>query len=354
MTAHEQPADPTAPRAARVPHDPDRRRHRAARPVVAALSLALVLLASCAAQPLTSGRSPASAGTSPPDPAVTELPAAVQALEIEGTEYAFDIRPVGGGALEPGWTKVTFHNRGAEAHQVMFASLKEGVDLAQLAEVAGGDSSGSKAIEFVDMVGGVSYIGPDRTVEAMVDLPEGIVMAMCYVPDGHGIAHALSGMTTMLTVGDPTGSDAATPGSAPGTSATVEPGEPGEAGRQVVQGTIEMDADGYHLPSPMPAGWYHVVNRDVGSGGLHELSILGLDQPLGPGKLDRLLSDLATNATPSVSLAALGGMGALSSGFSGYLYLDLEPGHYVAVDFMPDPGDPRPHLLDGYATEFQP
>jgi hypothetical protein len=47
-------------------------------------------------------------------------------------------------------------------------------------------------------------------------------------------------------------------------------------------------------------------------------------------------------------------MGALSAGFAGYLYLDLEPGHYLAVDFMPDPGDPRPHLLDGYVTPFEP
>jgi hypothetical protein len=202
------------------------------------------------------------------------------------------------------------------------------------------------------MLGGVSYIGPGRTVTAMVDLPEGVVMAMCYVPDSHGVAHALSGMTTMLTVASSTSSDASE-ASAPGTSEGVGSGDPDAP---VVQGTIEMDASGYHLPSPMPAGWYHVVNRDSGDAGagLHELSILGLDQPLGPGDLDRLLGDLATNATPSVSLAALGGMGALSGGFSGYLYLDLEPGHYLAVDFMPDPGDPRPHLLDGYATEFQP
>ena len=27
--------------------------------------------------------------------------------------------------------------------------------------------------------------------------------------------------------------------------------------------------------------------------------------------------------------------------------------HYLAVDFMPDPGSPRPHLLDGYVTPFE-
>ncbi len=97
---------------------------------------------------------------------------------------------------------MTFHNEGDEAHQVMFARLKDGVDLAELADTAGGDSSGSAAIEFVDMLGGVSYIGPGQSIEAMVDLPPGMVLAMCYVPDAHGVAHALMGMTTTLTVAE--------------------------------------------------------------------------------------------------------------------------------------------------------
>jgi hypothetical protein len=321
-----------------------------------ALALAL-LLAGCGSDPSTTGRSvPArpTGETSDARQTAAALPTSVQALEIEGTEYAFHIQPAGGGALRPGWTKVTFHNNGAEAHQVMFARLKEGVDLAQLAEVAGGDSSGSKAIEYVDMLGGVSYVGPGQTVQAMVDLPAGVVMAMCYVPDAHGVAHALSGMTTMLTVGGQIDPGGAAIGATSPVDTSLDPagGDPAE----VVQGTITMDSDGYHLPSPMPAGWYHVVNRDGGEAGrgLHELSVLGLEGQLDAGGLDQLLRDLAGNATPSVPLVALGGMGALSGGFAGYLYLDLKPGRYVAVDFMPDPGSPRPHLLDGYATLFQP
>jgi hypothetical protein len=352
---HRMRANPAQPRPRPSRHGRSPSRSRSVLAVVGALSLAVVVLAACGGEQATTDRSASSQGTTPEDPTAAVLPAAVQALDIEGSEYAFTVQTVGGDALAPGWTKVTFHNRGAEAHQVMFASLKDGVDLAQLAEAAGGDSSGSKAIEYVDMLGGVSYVGPGRTVEAMVDLPEGVVMAMCYVPDAHGVAHALSGMTTVLTVG---GATDPKPDRDPGSSVvgTSEVAGTNGLGAPVVQGTIVMDADGYHLPSPMPAGWYHVVNHDGGDAGigLHELSILGLDQELDQRGLARLLGDLATNAPPSVSLAALGGMGALSGGFAGYLYLDLEPGHYLAVDFMPDPGDPRPHLLDGYATEFQP
>ena len=140
--------------------------------------------------------------------------------------------------------------------------------------------------------------------------------------------------------------------SGPGTTATAS-SRP--AATEAVRGTIVMDADGYHLPSTLPAGWYHVVNSDGGGAGqgLHELSILGLRDELTDDGLRRLLDDLATNATPTMPLDALGGMGALSGGLDAYLYLDLAPGPYLAVDFMPDPGQPRPHLLDGYVTPFR-
>jgi hypothetical protein len=302
-----------------------------------------------------------STGTTPDagtvtDPASVERPPeVVQHLDIIGGEYTFEISPDPGLGLRPGWTSVTFHNAGEEAHQVMFARLKDGVDLGELARVAGGDSSGAAAIEYVDMLGGVSYIGPDNTITALVELPEGTVMAMCYVPDHDGIAHALLGMSTVLTVTPDTapGSTSAPAASPPpaGDAPTTAP--PPAAGE--IRGTIELAGDGYHVPSSLPAGWYRVVNTDtaVPGKGLHELSILGLAQPASPDALEQLMVDLAGNATPAVELDAVGGLGALSPGFEGYLYLDLPPGDYVAVDFMPDPRAGRPHLLDGYYTAFR-
>ena len=77
-----------------------------------------------------------------------------------------------------------------------------------------------------------------------------------------------------------------------------------------------------------------------------------LERRLSPAATKRVLDDIATNAEPEVGLEALGGLGAVSPGFDGYLHLDLPRGDYLAVDFMPDAGDPRPHLLDGYTATF--
>lgn len=266
------------------------------------------------------------------------LPAAVQHLDIVGTEYHFTIEPDPAAGLRAGWTEIRFHNKGGEAHQVMFARVKEGVDLGELARAGAGDSSGAAAIEFVDMIGGVSYIGPGQSITAMVDLPAGTVMAMCYVPDPSGTAHALLGMSTMLTVEEPA------TGAAPEPASTDIP----------VRGTITLGPDGYEIPRRLPEGWYHVVNSDVGppGTGLHELALMRLGHALTPAATEQLLGAIAANAKPDVELEALGGLGAVSPGFDGYLYLDLPRGHFLAVDFMPDARDPRPHLLDGYAASF--
>ena len=283
----------------------------------------------------SSSPAPSSAASGTPPGAPTPLPEPVQELEIDATDYTFQISPDPSGGLEPGWTLLKFHNAGEEAHQVMFARIKDGVDMSELAAAGAGDSSGAGAIEFVDMIGGVSYIGPGQDTTAMVNLTEGVVMAMCYVPDANGVAHALMGMTAALTVSAPSGG-----------AVTSEP-EP--LGEEVV-GTIELSADGYQVPDDMRAGWYHVENTDSV---LHELSLLRLGGSIDDDQVGALVDDLAANATPQVELEAVGGMGAISPGFDGYLYLDLAEGDYLVVDFMPDPGDPRPHMLDGYYGRFR-
>jgi len=275
---------------------------------------------------------PSSASVESPQSEAAPLPKPVQQLEIDASEYAFKISPDPSDGLKAGWTLLKFHNVGVEPHQVMFARLKDGVDMSKLAAAGANDSSGAGAIEFVDMIGGVSYIGPDQDTTAMVNLTEGTVMAMCYVPDANGVAHALMGMTTMLAV-----------------SAPADVAESSEPGVEKVLGTIELSKDGYQIPNDLGAGWYHVKNSDSA---LHELSLLRLGRSVNEDQTASLVKDLAGNRTPQVKVEAVGGMGALSAGFDGYLHLDLADGDYLAVDFMPDPGVPRPHMVDGYYGRF--
>ena len=320
-----------------------------ARPVMRTLAVGLVLVATaCSASRVESQHpKPETSTTRAAPAAANRVPEPIQHLDIVGTEYKFGVEQKPAGALRPGWTEVRFHNNGGEAHQVMFARVKEGADPAKLAAAGAGDSSGAGAIEFVDMLGGVSYIGPGKETVAMVDLPKGLVLAMCYVPDRHGVAHALTGMTTALNV------EGAPASGVPDASPTAPRRR--DEDRPPVRGTIALAPDGYRIPRPLRRGWYHVVNTDIGAPGtgLHELALMRLQRSITSAEQRRLLDDIATNATPELKLTALGGLGALSPGFDAYLYLDLQHGHYLAVDFMPDARNPRPHLLDGYVTNFR-
>ncbi len=302
----------------------------------ACLVVALAVL-SCgcgnSADDAASNGSTPTASTAAPS-AVEALPVAVQELDINATEYSFKFSPDPAGGVKPGWTLLRFHNGGVEPHQVMFARVKDGVNMSELAAAGANDSSGSGAIKFVDMLGGVSYIGANQDTTALVKLPEGVVLAMCYVPDAKGVAHALMGMTTTLKVESP--ADVATT-----STPAITP--------QDVLGTIELSKEGYRLPDHIGRGWYHVRNTDST---LHELSMLRLGSSIGDDQARKLVEDLAANKTTDVKVAAVGGMGAVSAGFDGYLLLDLAAGDYLAVDFMPEPGRPRPHMLDGYFGRF--
>ncbi len=300
-------------------------------------ALVVAVLTSCTTEPDPGSATTRSTTTArAPAPARELVPATVGDLDVVATDYRFAITPDPSQPVAAGWTRVHLRNDGREAHQIMFARIKDGVDMAELSKAAAGDSSGAGAIAFVDMLGGVSYIGPGHEITALVRLPAGTVMAMCYVPDAHGVAHALMGMTATLTVAD---------APAERTRATAP-----------VQGTIELAHGGYRFPKAMPAGWYHVVNTDEGDAGsgLHELSLMRLGEPLSDPKATRVVAALAANRDPGVALEAVGGMGALSPGFDGYVHLDLDHDPHLAVDFMPDPGEPRPHMLDGYHATVTP
>jgi len=308
-----------------------------------ALAMASMVAAGCAAGDDEAAATATGAVATTAMATEAPLPESVQQLDIVATDHAFDITPDPSTPLRPGWTTVKLRNDGAEAHQVMFARVKDGVDMAELAAAGAGDSSGSGAIEFVDMLGGVSYIGPGNEITAMVELPEGPLLAMCYVPDADGVAHALMGMTAAFTVS----ADA---------PASTEPAGDADSRGEVVRGTIDLAADGYGIPTPLPTGWYHVVNTDTAdpATGLHELALLRMERATDADETRELVEQLAENVAPDMDLDAVGGLGAISAGFDGYLYLDLPDGDYLAVDFMPDPRDPRPHMVDGYYATFRP
>jgi hypothetical protein len=100
-------------------------------------------------------------------------------------------------------------------------------------------------------------------------------------------------------------------------------------------------------PDTVPAG--QVTYRVVNSGPQpHELNILRLAPGATPVDV---LTWQPDQGTPP-PFEAVGGMNGLSQGESDYMTLDLEPGTYVAICNIPDPGTGLPHARLGMIRQF--
>ena len=80
----------------------------------------------------------------------------------------------------------------------------------------------------------------------------------------------------------------------------------------------------------------------------HELNIL----KLAPGAtVDDMRAWEANPSTPP-PFEAVGGMNGLSRGVDGFMTVDLQPGAYVAICHIPDPGSGVPHSHLGMIRAF--
>jgi hypothetical protein len=103
----------------------------------------------------------------------------------------------------------------------------------------------------------------------------------------------------------------------------------------------------FSMPGELKAGpqVWKVVNNGAQP---HELAIL----KLAPGKTPPDVATFVTKPSGPPPFASMGGMQALQPGRSGYVNLDLEPGNYMAVCFVPDPQSGKPHVQLGMAMPF--
>jgi hypothetical protein len=190
-------------------------------------------------------------------------------------------------------------------------------------------TQGGAALALADAYGGSNSVGPGADQETWVNLPAGTYVAMCFQdgPPGSGPPHLFKGMYAAFTV--------------TGQGNSAHPPVP-------VRGTISAFSFGFHLPATINGhGVYRFVNTaDADS---HELTLL----KLAPGMhADDVLNWLTSpNGPPPFSSA--GGFGALAPGGQGWVRLDLSPGDYVAVCFVPDDEAPHlPHIELGMHAEF--
>jgi uncharacterized cupredoxin-like copper-binding protein len=276
----------------------------------------LAMLAGLALVACRSDKPPAAAAGAPDTAAVAST--APPAVTIVTTDYAFDAPA----ELPAGLTTFRLVNRGPALHHVQLVKLGDGktVDDFMAALKAGGPPP-----KWISMEGGPNPSELGDTSITTVTLEPGNYAMVCFVPGPDGIPHLAKGMVRPLTVTAGTGATAAEP----------------EA--DVVMKLVDYD---FELSKPISAG-RHTIRIDNAGPQEHEVVIVKLDAGKEPMDFAKWGEKMVGKPPGTLH----GGVSGIMPGDKAFVEVDLAPGEYGLLCFVPDSKDGKGHYDHGMAKK---
>jgi uncharacterized cupredoxin-like copper-binding protein len=271
--------------------------------------LAGLALASCRSD------KPPAAETGTPAAATSAAPSTVT---VTTTDFSFDAPS----ELPAGLTTFLLVNRGPSLHHIQLVKFGEGKTLDDFAAAL---KAGGPPPKWVTMEGGPNPSELGDTSSTTVALEPGNYAMICFIPGPDGIPHVAKGMVRPLTVTAAAGATAAEP----------------EA--DVVMKLVDYD---FELSKPLPAGRY-TIRIENGGPQEHEVAIVKLDSGKEP-------MDFAAWGEKQVGKAPgtlHGGVSGIMPGDEAFVEVDLAPGEYALICFVPDSKDGKGHYHHGMAKK---
>jgi hypothetical protein len=157
-------------------------------------------------------------------------------------------------------------------------------------------------------------------------LEEGTYVLGCWVPSPDGVPHIMKGMVRKLTV-LPAERVAPTP-------------------RPTV--TMTLHDYGFALSQPLTPGRHLIEVRNLAEQS-HEIELA----MLGDGKSPHDLLAWTHKPEGPAPGAAIGGVSPIARGEVAWFEVDLRPGRYALLCFLPDAKDGKPHFAHGMVQELE-
>jgi uncharacterized cupredoxin-like copper-binding protein len=183
--------------------------------------------------------------------------------------------------------------------------------------------AGGPPPKWISMEGGPNPGEIGDTSTTTVALEPGNYVMLCFVPDPDGIPHVAKGMVRPLTVTAGSGASAAEP----------------EA--DLVMKLVDYD---FELSKPLTAG-RHTIRIDNAGPQEHEVVIVKLDS--GKEAVDFAKWGEKMTGKPPGTLH--GGTSGIMPGGKAFVEVDLAPGRYGLICFVPDSKDGKGHYMHGMA-----
>ena len=278
-----------------------------------ARSLAFAALAATSAS--AAAQAPAHPASHAPVAAKAPYRAPAGSMTITAWDYAFDAPDT----AVAGFTEITLVNKGPELHHVQLIKLGAGKTLS---DVFAALQAGGPPPAWVTDVGGPNTPAPGATAVASVELEPGRHAVLCFIPSPDGKPHVMKGMAREIVV-----VPAPRKGARPASGAVT---------------TMTLSDYDFTLSEPLRAGKQQIRVRNVATQS-HEVLLVKLEA-------GRTIADIVQWVEkpqgPPPGLP-LGGTTGIASGGENIVSVNLEPGDYALLCFIPDAKDGRMHLLHG-------
>jgi hypothetical protein len=240
-------------------------------------------------------------------------------LTVTARDYALDLPDT----LPEGAVTLRLVNQGKEFHHVWIARLEGGHTMADVQKAL---ESRAGFPEWLTHIGGPNAPRPDGgEASATVILTPGQYVVACLIPSKDGIPHIMKGMSRTLTV-------------VPSSRAARAP---------AADAVMTLRDYTFFLSRPLSAGPHVIEVRNEGTQ-WHEFELV----QLAPGKSPRDVIAFIERGVGDPPGLPLGGVSPLASGGTAYVDLDLAPGRYGLICFLPDHKDGKAHFEHGMVQEF--
>jgi hypothetical protein len=260
----------------------------------------------------------AAAASTPPGDG--ELPL----IEVTMDDYTFAMPD----ALPAGAVRIEATNVGDEDHQLTLGRIRDGYTPEDVFAAAA--ESESAAIALLEFYAAPNSVRPGATEAVEVELPSGTYLALCLILAPDGAPHLAHGMLKVLRVGDPS-------------STSVPAEEILELPMDDVEGLIHVFDYGFALPEGFDGNGRFTVTNDAEQA--HELTIYRIGEG---GSYDEFAATVEGGGTPDpLMYPGYGGVTTMGPGGSAIVELQLTPGEYALICYVPDSGDEAPHFVHG-------